>query len=94
MDHIFHRGTYLFYFIYFTFYLALVVFHTIYVRELKRSVLQCIECDCNIFSKYLVFKMKNLVFQSKNQVFQIPSISIKNFGFRYQKFRNTRFFGP
>ena len=28
------------------------------------------EYDCHIFSKYLVFQMKNLVFQSKHLVFQ------------------------
>ena len=40
----------------------------------------CMECDCHIISKYLVFQMKNLVSQSKTLDFQ--------------KFQNTRFFTP
>ena len=47
------------------------------------------EYDCHIFSKCLVFQMKNLVFQLKYLVFrwkylviEIFSISIKNLGFR------------
>ena len=39
--------------------------------------------DCHIFSKYLVFQMKNLVFQSKYLVFWSKTLDFD---------RNTRFF--
>ena len=30
---------------------------------------ECMECDCHICLKYLVFPIKNLVFQAKNLSF-------------------------
>ena len=41
------------------------------------------EYDYHIFSKYLVFQMKNLVFQSKYLVFRSKALDID---------RNTRYF--
>ena len=41
------------------------------------------EYDCHIFSKYLVFQMKNLVFQSKYLVFRSKTLDFV---------RNTRYF--
>ena len=37
--------------------------------HVNRKVRKSMEYDCHIFSKHLVFQMKNLVFQSKYQVF-------------------------
>ena len=53
-----------------------------------------LEYDCHIFSKYLVFQMKNLVFHSKHLVFRSKTLEyqvfqIKNFkilGFSHLKF--------
>ena len=41
------------------------------------------EYDCHIFSKYLVFQMKDLVFQSKYLVFRLETLDFD---------RNTRYF--
>ena len=41
------------------------------------------EYGCHIFSKYLVFQMKNLVFQSKYLVFRLKALDFD---------RNTRYF--
>ena len=41
------------------------------------------EYNCHIFSKYLVFQMKNLVFQSKYLVFQWKTLDFD---------QNTRYF--
>ena len=41
------------------------------------------EYDCHIFSKYLVFQMKNLVFQTKYLVFRSKTLDFD---------QNTRYF--
>ena len=43
-----------------------------------------IEYDCHIFSKYLVFQMKNLVFQIKSPLFRSKTLNYdrKNYGKR------------
>ena len=41
------------------------------------------ECNCHIFSKYLLFQMKHLVFQSKYLLFQPKTLDFD---------QNTRYF--
>ena len=45
------------------------------------------EYDCHIFSKYLVFQMKNLVFQSKYLVFRSKYQVFHTLNLKYQVFR-------
>ena len=51
------------------------------MKDLFKSI--CMEYDCHIFSKYLVFQMKNLVLQSKYLVFRLKTLDFD---------RNTRNF--
>ena len=48
------------------------------------------EYDCHIFSKYLIFQMKNLVFQMKNPVFQPKYLVFRSKTLDFD--RNTRYF--
>ena len=52
--------------------------------------LKYIKYDCHIFSKYLVFQMKNLVFQSKNLVFQSKYLLFRSKTLNFD--RSTRHF--
>ena len=57
------------------------LWNLIYQEEQKTFI--NMEFDCRIFSKYLVFQMKNLVFQSKYLVFRSKTLDFD---------RNTRYF--